>query len=182
MGLDMYLAKRQYVKNWDHMKPEEKHTVTIRKAGKLVKAPYQVKEVTYDVGYWRKANQIHNWFVNNVAENEDWDGDDVWVSKDDLKKLLDLCYQVRKVAKIEKGMIQNGSRSTPNGWEPIMEEGETITNPEEVAAILPTQSGFFFGSTDYDQYYMLDIYNTITILEQALEDETDGDFYYSASW
>ena len=29
MGLDMYLEKRTYVKNWDHQTPEERHTVTV---------------------------------------------------------------------------------------------------------------------------------------------------------
>ena len=41
-------------------------------------------------------------------------------------------------------------------------------------------SGFFFGGTDYDEWYYNDIENTIKILESALE---DGDeFYYSSSW
>ena len=29
MGLDMYLHKRTYVKNWDHMGPEDRHTITV---------------------------------------------------------------------------------------------------------------------------------------------------------
>jgi hypothetical protein len=182
MGLDMYLSKRKYVKNWDFQQPEEKHIVTIRKGGKLVKSPFPVEAVIYEAGYWRKANQIHHWFENNVVCNEGWQGEETYVSEEKLKELLGLCYKVRKVAKIEKGLVQNGSRSTDTGWEPIMEEGELITNPEEVAAILPTASGFFFGSTDYDQYYMFDIYNTITILEKVLEDKTSGEYYYSASW
>lgn len=28
MGLDMYLYKKVYVKNWEYLKPEEKHHVT----------------------------------------------------------------------------------------------------------------------------------------------------------
>jgi len=50
-----------------------------------------------------------------------------------------------------------------------------------VAKILPNQSGFFFGSTDYDEWYLRDIEATIEGLEIALKDN-DGDFYYSASW
>jgi hypothetical protein len=46
--------------------------------------------------------------------------------------------------------------------------------------LLPSASGFFFGGTDYDEWYYNDIENTIKILESALE---DGDeFYYSSSW
>jgi hypothetical protein len=47
-------------------------------------------------------------------------------------------------------------------------------------SLLPSASGFFFGATDYDEWYYNDIENTIKILEEALE---DGDeFYYSSSW
>jgi hypothetical protein len=37
MGLDMTLSKKTYVKNWDHMNPEELHQVEVRKNGKAVK-------------------------------------------------------------------------------------------------------------------------------------------------
>ncbi len=30
MGLDMYLSKKTYVKNWDFQKKSERHTVTIK--------------------------------------------------------------------------------------------------------------------------------------------------------
>ncbi len=48
--------------------------------------------------------------------------------------------------------------------------------------LLPTQSGFFFGATEYDEYYYQDIDNTIEILEEALSEETADDFAYRASW
>lgn len=36
MGLDMYLHKKTYVKNWDHIKPENRHVITVTKGGKPV--------------------------------------------------------------------------------------------------------------------------------------------------
>ena len=45
MGLDMYLSKKTYVKNWDHMKPEEKHHVVVTKNGK--RTSIDPKRVTY---------------------------------------------------------------------------------------------------------------------------------------
>ena len=65
-----------------------------------------------------------------------------------------------------------------------MEDGEYIENPEVAAEYLPTQSGFFFGSTDYDQWYMEDIESTIEILTNVLK-ETDFDnqmVVYTSSW
>ena len=53
--------------------------------------------------------------------------------------------------------------------------------------LLPTQSGFFFGATQYDEYYIRDIQDTVKIIEDLLAevDENgymDGDVYYSSSW
>ena len=48
--------------------------------------------------------------------------------------------------------------------------------------LLPTQGGFFFGSLDYDQYYFDDLELTKQICNTAINEETDGEFYYEASW
>jgi hypothetical protein len=49
--------------------------------------------------------------------------------------------------------------------------------------LLPTADGFFFGSTDYDEYYWSEIEETAKGLEKVLKLDTDKwDFYYRASW
>jgi hypothetical protein len=163
------------------MKPEEKHQVTIKKGGKLITNDMPVKGIEYDAGYWRKANAVHKWFEDNCTSG-DWNGEDVWVSRDQLKELLKLCKEVVAKAKVVKGQVQNGSTATASGWQPNMEDGEYIENAEEIAQILPTTDGFFFGSTDYDQWYLEDIKSTIEIITKALEADDTLDFYYSASW
>lgn len=51
----------------------------------------------------------------------------------------------------------------------------------QAETLLPTQSGFFFGSTDYDENYYEDVKVTIQVLEKILAEP--GDFYYyQASW
>lgn len=54
-------------------------------------------------------------------------------------------------------------------------------NPENN---LPTQSGFFFGSTEYDDYYMQDLEYTIDVISSILmnPDYKEADFYYRSSW
>lgn len=48
---------------------------------------------------------------------------------------------------------------------------------------LPTQSGFFFGSTEYDEYYKRDLQYTVDKLTEILHDDSVvGSFYYQASW
>ena len=85
---------------------------------------------------------------------------------------------------MQKGFVKNGETYKNGMWCPCYEEGEYIVNPEIASELLPTQDGFFFGSTEYDQWYMEDIKSTIDILTKALE-ETDFDremVVYSSSW
>jgi hypothetical protein len=48
--------------------------------------------------------------------------------------------------------------------------------------LLPTTSGFFFGSTDYDEYYYQDLEQTISIVESCLALPERWDFEYCSSW
>lgn len=152
MGLDMYLAKRTYVKNWDHMKPAEKHKITTKGPEAASIDTKKISYIVEDAGYWRKANQIHNWFVNNVQKGED-DCKDYHVSNEQLEELLDVVKQVLKA-------------------------------PNKAKDLLPVQTGFFFGSKEYDQYYFQDLEYTKKLLEDLLKDPANmsADFYYHSSW
>ena len=49
--------------------------------------------------------------------------------------------------------------------------------------LLPPVSGFFFGSTDIDNYYLQDLEYTKNVLEKIItSDSKDWDFYYRSSW
>lgn len=95
MGLDMYLTRRIYVQNWDFQKPEAKHIISIKKGGKE-RTDINKKKIIYIIeqaGYWRKANAIHNWFVENCQGGKD-DCEEYHVSSENLEKLRDLCKKV----------------------------------------------------------------------------------------
>jgi len=48
---------------------------------------------------------------------------------------------------------------------------------------LNPQEGFFFGSTEIDQYYFQDIKDTVEGLTRVLADKhPDSDLYYQSSW
>ena len=96
MGLDMYLSKKTYVKNWDH-NPNRKHKVTVKLNNKIrkdIKAE-RVSEITEDVMYWRKANHIHAWFVKNCQDGVD-ECQSSHVSREQLEQLATLCEEVLK--------------------------------------------------------------------------------------
>lgn len=48
--------------------------------------------------------------------------------------------------------------------------------------LLPTQSGFFFGGTDYDDWYFESVQETADKLDKLIDSQGKGDYYYSSSW
>jgi hypothetical protein len=149
MGLDMYLDKRTYVKYWEH-NGDNNYEVKVTKKGEPTNIqPKKVKYIIEEAGYWRKQNQIHRWFVENVQQGVDNCGD-YYVDRNQLETLLELCQKV----KADNSLADE---------------------------LLPSASGFFFGGTEYDEWYFDGIDNTIDILKEALEDE-NGEYYYSSSW
>lgn len=153
MGLDMYLTKKTYVKNWDHTPKERRNTITIKQNNRIrtdIK-PKRISVIIEDIGYWRKANAIHNWFVQTIQKGDD-ECQESYVGIKDLEELLDIV--------------------------------ETVLLDHSLAgSLLPCQSGFFFGSYEYDDYYFSDLKLTRGIIKKALkEKDTEGEFYYQASW
>jgi hypothetical protein len=158
MGLDMYLTARKLTSNFNFQKPEEKESYN--KA--LEATGLEAEDVASDspmislavtICYWRKANAIHKWFVQNVQGGHD-ECQESYVSREQLQKLLD---EVTKV----------------------------LANKDKAAELLPTTSGFFFGTTDYNDWYWEDMKKTQAALERILKNPRlvkGWDFYYQASW
>jgi len=145
---------------------------------------YGYKCIHQNLASWRKANQIHSWFVENVQGGVDDCGYYI-VSEGVLEELLGICKQIKEQAVLKPGKVKNGYTLTKDGkcdWDYV--DGFVITNLEVCEELLPTRGGFFFGSTEYDSYYMEDIDQTIEILEKVLK-ETDfvnEAVYYTSSW
>ena len=59
---------------------------------------------------------------------------------------------------------------------------EVLANKEKAEEILPTQEGFFFGSTEYDEYLFEDIERTIEIIDYCLGLPEGYYFEYCSSW
>lgn len=184
MGLDMYLYKKHYVKNWDHMTPDERHTVLVKKGEKETTIkPERISEITEEVAYWRKANQIHKWFVDNVQDGDD-ECQEAYVTRTKLKELREVCKKVLESTPLIDGKVKNGWQMNEFGsWTPIIENGKVMVSTEVAQQLLPPQSGFFFGGTDFDQYYYEDVKYTLEKLDEILAEPEDGaSFYYESSW
>jgi hypothetical protein len=146
MGLDMYLTAKQYL--WAH-RPEEEH---LRKdvAEVLGVKDYVAKEVSFDILYWRKANAIHQWFVDHVQDGND-DCKEYWMDSAKLDELVELC----NLALLNRDVN-----------------------------LLEPAAGFFFGSTEKDEYYWNEIERTRNELSKILTNPAavNWEFYYQSSW
>ena len=100
MGLDMYLKRKVFVgAKYEHR--EVKGDVNISVRGKKLPINFnRISEIEEDVGYWRKANQIHNWFVTNIQDGKD-KCQESYVPKEKLIELRDLCLQVLETKESE---------------------------------------------------------------------------------
>ena len=160
MGLDMYLIKR-------------------KKGSRKNYWDFDQEEV-----YWRKANMIHKYFCDNCKEIE---AEVIYkVAKRELEDLLNKCNKVLEIVKTKQGKVVNGQiwNEATMKWEDCLEDGLEIINQSEVAEILPTESGFFFGSTAYDGYYLKDIEFTAKKIKKLLDTINFDEYniYYLASW
>lgn len=156
MGLDQYLYAKQFVSSssWstEDNKKKVKSIARLMKGTKFIdENDLQFAEVKLQIAYWRKANAIHKYFVDQCAEGKD-ECQDTYVEREHLEDLLNRCETV----------LKDHSRANE---------------------LLPTQSGFFFGSTDYDEWYYTDLEQTIPVLQKILKNAPETwEFEYKASW
>jgi hypothetical protein len=185
MGLDMYLHAKQYLGRYEYNDAAKAEKV---KADKVVRAagfkPSKLIEggvyVSVPVGYWRKANQVHAWFVNNVQDGKD-DCGDYYVTRENLIELRDAAQRVLDTV-VKGEPVVNVSEWNP---EYTYETFPDLKLDADVAnAELPAQGGFFFGSTELDEYYVSDLEDTVKQINGILAEPSfaNAEFAYHSSW
>lgn len=181
MGLDMYLTRKVYVgANYKHN--NVKGTIELTKGEENTPIKVNLNKVKYieeEGAYWRKANQIHRWFVDNVQNGED-DCREYYVSKEQLEELLEAC---KKDVEYLDSLEFTYSDEQEDFFTKEKFKYKKYQNIEEENLNLPTQGGFFFGSTEYDEYYYKDLQDTVKMLEELLtNDDSNIEYCYQASW
>ena len=151
MGLDMYLSAKRYMwYNEDDLKEQ------VAKAFPDLPEGIKPKEIVLEAAYWRKANQIHKWMVDNIQGGED-NCARYCLSVEQLDELLEICSNILAEQDKEK----------------------QVALAEET---LPPQSGFFFGSTEIDEGYLNDLKRTIEIINKVKKLPEGCWLYYTSSW
>ena len=94
MGLDMYLTASKWQHGYAHGTEQERETFTnlINAIGAqdFYDKDSPMVTVEFNIGYWRKANAIHGWFVEHVQDGED-NCNKYYVNKDQLRALQEAC-------------------------------------------------------------------------------------------
>ena len=107
------------------------------------------------------GDQIASWRKANAIHK--WFVDNVQDGEDDCGE-----YKVTKEQLIQLRNICN----------------EVLINCNLAEQLLPTQSGFFFGNTNYDEWYYNDLVETVRIIDEIIKTKSYclDDLYYSSSW
>ena len=126
-------------------------TVEINEDGRLV--------VSATVVYWRKANAIHSWFVENCQDGVD-ECQSTEVNVEALAHLADTCKAA--LSAYNKGYV------------------------EEAGEIMSPTAGFFFGSTDVDEWWATEMRATANniqaVVGTVLARPGSTKFVYQSSW
>lgn len=103
MGLDMYLYADKYVSRKDYNNKVGEYDYATNEAFQTIVSALNAEElidnewtgmtVSLPIGYWRKANQIHGWIVNNLADGVD-ECQRIYIPRDKAEELVSLCKQV----------------------------------------------------------------------------------------
>jgi hypothetical protein len=176
MGLDMYLEVRKQISKLDYSKfdrqndewpppnnAEYDHLLGFAPEGLTKYSDFGGAYISYTVGYWRKANAIHGWFIRECANGVD-ECQPIYVPREKLVELRNACDEVLRVP---------------------ANVGNRLENTADEQGLLPTQ-GFFFGGYELDEWYMNDLEHTTEIIDHVLslipEGNWDWSFIYQASW
>lgn len=157
----MYLNVRENISNWNFdvetKGNNDRFDAIVAASNITVKESYPVLEVTNTEIYWRKANQIHGWFIEHCGGGED-NGGYMPVSRDRLVELYNTCAMLLDTR--SKGLADE---------------------------MMPPTPGFFFGTYEIDEGYWLDLEYTHKQLSNLLDRITDDNKWnfeieYYASW
>lgn len=155
MGLDQYLYATRYISGseWRGKEEQELFEKVLDTVGAR---PFAIKEMPAG----NIEIKVAQWRKSNQIHQ--WFVDNCQNGEDDCRKAYVSREQLQELIGLCK---------------------QVIGNRDLADDLLPSQEGFFFGSTEYDEYYFGDLLETVEMLESALKETPDGwDFEYQSSW
>jgi hypothetical protein len=177
MGLDMYVnirhkntqSKLDAYEAWENKYSYEEWqrlTEEQREEWRDSEPEYDNDMYGKELMYWRKANQIHNWFVQNCQNGVD-DCGRYAITVADLLKLKELCEKILTMTEKRKAMRYTSFCAREKEEVDVLYL--TLEGVEYAIEHLPSRSGFFYGSTEYDDWYVMELENTVEQINDALD-------------
>lgn len=210
MGLDVYFYK---VKNYDgrndwsevHEFMEDQNREEVKKVyDGVIKSLSRAKD--YDKAYARVIKRLANMFsfpeydLKPLGVEYDYQTGKYSYTPVDLSTLLKEEDRIiknayrkedayfRKVnfiyAYFQNKLVEEEAWVTRGDLEDIIDKCEKVLADHSLAEeLLPTQSGFFFGSTDYDDWYFSDVKSCLKQMTKLLKElKDDEQIFVSMSW
>lgn len=157
MGLDMYFYKREYISHYDFSKnPTRASEIEVICKTKFEDGDIKEEHFSTKNGCVFVELEIAYWRKANAIHK---------YFIDTCAKGVDECQNIY----VEYSDVQ----------ELIKLCKEVLEDHSKAQELLPTTDGFFFGSTEYDEWYFEDLKNTI---EQLKDCKPNEEYIYRASW
>lgn len=159
-------------------------------------------ENAHEIGYWRKANAIHKFFVDKLQNGED-DQRESKIDKSTFEELFEKVSAIREeYIKLEADIdnldelsseeleeysseeLEDHLESRGESWDYLLPEYKEKFD-EFCKKTLPTSSGCFFGRTSYDIYYIWNAIYTYELIKEILdgwENKKEDEIYYYTCW
>lgn len=135
--------------------------------------------------YWRKFNALHVWLVQNYDTPNVDDCERHNLSVEKVKELYDIICKCIDVFPDKSEWITHTEEDFRGQKFEYQEPELTEEQIEKLEALLPTQSGFFFGSCEYDSLYYKKLKYTKEELDKIMPEIESGEvthLIYQASW
>ena len=127
-----------------------------------------------EVGYFRKVNFLMEFFAydGNCEYKE--------ITREQLEELQDKCLVISSM-KPSRVELYKPDKETP--WDKArVVNVYSDKDKQRCAEILPTCPGFFFGSTDYGEWYFADVKEVLTWVTGVLKDLEDDEVVLMYCW
>ena len=153
MGLDMYLTAEKYASGYDFSDDKEIYTSVVNTIGAEPFADKHSPSVEVSV-------TAGYWRKANAIH--DWFVRTCQNGVDECQKSYVVRSQLEELRDLCK---------------------EVLLDKDKASELLPTSNGFFFGGTDYDDWYFNTLKDTVEMISNLLKNvPEDWEFYYRSSW
>ena len=208
MGLDIYFYKTNILPNSNDMvevhkayteKLQNDFKETFHKYFKKLQKAANCDDYTTDENYINAYERLrksvskffdYEWYTKDLDNVCDTKSVKIWYGShiSCVSPIEDIYY--RKVNFVYRFFNERSHFESECCWvtkemaeELVNKCDEVINNKDKASEILPTTSGFFFGSTNYDNWYLDDVKSVRRDFKKLLENWKDDERVYAVfSW